>query len=274
MTRNPPGSAGRREDGEQRVVLPAGERGRDVPSADARRGRARPRWRGQPPGVEREPVRASIIAVAPAPPRRGRRDRRRGELRAERRALAGAAGGGSASGSPVAVEARRTAPRGPRRRAQVPATATTSPGARAGRGTAARPSRSPSAVTAIVSVAETVRSPPTTAQPGASRRTRRGGRRRAARARRGSRGRPAPRAARSAARPSPRRRTRFTAADFQPRSCGDDHASRKSGPCTSMSVVTTDRPSGAAMTAASSPGPMSAAGAGELREDALSTSPR
>ena len=48
---------------------------------------------------------------------------------------------------------------------------------------------------------------------------------------------------------------RLDAAAFQPRSCGVDQASRKSGPWIIMSVVTTKRPSGAATTAASSPGP-------------------
>ena len=47
---------------------------------------------------------------------------------------------------------------------------------------------------------------------------------------------------------------RFVAAAFQPRSNGVDHASRKSGPCTIRSLVTTNRPSAAATTAASSPG--------------------
>ena len=54
---------------------------------------------------------------------------------------------------------------------------------------------------------------------------------------------------------------RLDAAAFQPRSCGVDHAIRKSGPWIIMSVVTTKRPSGAAITAASSPGPSSAAAA-------------
>lgn len=48
---------------------------------------------------------------------------------------------------------------------------------------------------------------------------------------------------------------RFVAAAFQPTSVGEDHAHRKSGPCTIMSVVTTKRPSGAVTTAQSSPGP-------------------
>ena len=58
---------------------------------------------------------------------------------------------------------------------------------------------------------------------------------------------------------------RFVAAAFQPRSNGVDQASRKSGPCTSRSVVTTNRPSAAATTAASSPAPRSAASPGASR---------
>ena len=48
---------------------------------------------------------------------------------------------------------------------------------------------------------------------------------------------------------------RFDAAAFQPNSSGVDQAIRKSGPWIIMSVVTTNRPSAAATTAASSPGP-------------------
>ena len=59
---------------------------------------------------------------------------------------------------------RGPAPRCPR----SPATATTSPARAPLRSTGARPSSEPRAVTAIVSVSETVRSPPSTAHPGAS----------------------------------------------------------------------------------------------------------
>ena len=69
---------------------------------------------------------------------------------------------------------------------------------------------------------------------------------------RASRARPA---ARSVGRPSPRCRRGSPRPPSSPRSNPLDHASRKSGPCTSVSVVATTRPSGAASTAASSPGP-------------------
>ncbi|AMM21286.1 hypothetical protein AX769_15545 [Frondihabitans sp. PAMC 28766] len=142
-------------------------------------------------------------------------------------------------------------------RPSAPETATTSPACAPSRRTGSRPPRSPNAVTAIVKVAEADRSPPTTPHPGAisahpSRRpsaiassTDTGVSGGTARAITSAVGR-APIAATS---------DRFEAAAFQPMSCGVDHASRKSGPCTMRSVVTTNRPSGAATTAASSPGP-------------------
>ena len=48
---------------------------------------------------------------------------------------------------------------------------------------------------------------------------------------------------------------RLVAAALIPNWCGVDHSKRKSGPCTIMSVVMTKRPSGALITALSSPGP-------------------
>ena len=60
-------------------------------------------------------------------------------------------------------------PRPRPREPSSPATATTSPTRAPLRSTGARPSSEPSAVTAIVSVSETVRSPPSTAHPGRER---------------------------------------------------------------------------------------------------------
>ena len=109
------------------------------------------------------------------------------------------------------------------------------------RSTASRPSRSPNAVTAMTRVADTLRSPPTTPHPGAS----------SAHASRSPSARPSSRdtgvsggaatATTSAVARAPiaAMSDRFVAAAFQPRSCGVDQASRKSGPCTMVSVVTT-----------------------------------
>ncbi len=50
---------------------------------------------------------------------------------------------------------------------------------------------------------------------------------------------------------------RFAATTLRPTCCGVDQSGRQCTPSTALSVQTTTRPSGAATTAASSPGPSS-----------------
>ena len=210
--------------------------------AATHRAPVRPRRPSSPSHPRRAATRAERAAAATGaaahrdrPPRPGSASRRR-----------------SRWGCPRHPGIDRTAALSPRpAEPSSPATATTSPGRAPLRSTGSRPSRTPSAVTAIVRVSETVRSPPSTAQPGAS--ASHAARRPSAmpstndsrvssgiaRATSSAVGR-APIAAMSA---------RLTAAAFQPRSYALDQARRKSGPCTRVSTVATTRPSGAASTA-------------------------
>ena len=115
---------------------------------------------------------------------------------------------------------------------RAPETAITSPTRAPERSTGERPSRSPKAVTAIVNVSDTERSPPTTPHPGAS----------CSQAPRKPSAMPSRKltavsagaaiATTSAVGTAPIAATseRFVAAAFQPRSWAADHASLKSGP--------------------------------------------
>ena len=180
-----------------------------------------------------------------------------------RRDAASAASGVPCESTPRSKSRRIPAPATPSR----PETATISPGRAPERSTGSRPSRSPNAVTAMVRTDDTERSPPTTPQPGDS--AAQASRKPSAIPSRSDTGEfsgaaiattnavgTAPIAATSA---------RLDAAAFQPRSTGVDQASRKSGPWIIMSVVTTNLPSGAATTAASSPAPRSWADAAGSR---------
>ena len=166
--------------------------------------------------------------------------------------------GSTGRGEPAASRNRPNRSASPRAALpSSPATAMTSPGRAPERSTGARPSSDPRAVTAIVRVSETVRSPPSTAQPGASasHAARRPSASPSTNERRVSSGIASATNSAVGRAPIAAMSARLTAADFQPRSNALDHARRKSGPCTRVSVVATTRPSGAAITAASSPGP-------------------
>ena len=210
------------------------------------------------------PSDTSIMAVAPAAAATAPSDTGGAGRSCAARSAASAAlsvPASTATGVPAASRKRSKSRPRPRPAApSSPATATTSPTRAPPRSTGAAPSSEPSAVTAIVSVSDTVRSPPSTAQPGA--RVSHAARRPSARPSTNDTG-VVPgmaRATSSAVGRAPIAATsaRLTAAAFQPRSNALDQARRKSGPCTSVSVVATTRPSGAARTAASSPGPTAA----------------
>ena len=136
-----------------------------------------------------------------------------------------------------------------------PHSATRSPGRAPARVTGARPSSEPSAVTDTTSAGAAVRSPPTSPtptvpasahSPSASPDTTSNG---------VSGGQASPTSNAVGTAPMAAMSARLAAAAFRPTCSGVDQSSRKCTPSTSTSVLATTRPSGAATTAASSPGP-------------------
>src|SRR2546421_436423 len=140
-----------------------------------------------------------------------------------------------------------------------PASATTSPGRAPSRRTGSRPPRSPSAVTEMTSTGPLDMSPPTIPAPASAASSASPSASSSAQATFRSAGaqRPTSRAVGTA--PMAATSARLAAAARCPTSAAADQSRRKCRPSTSTSVVATTRPSGAATTAASSPGPSSAA---------------
>src|SRR3954465_3618639 len=266
----------RRERGEQRVILAAGEHPGHRVDTEGRahllqrpgRFQARLHERGavevdHDPAVVRDVSGVGQEAVADVTHRRGTRIRRRRSRRIGR--------GGTTVPRHSGQRAREPAPqhRPPARRPPAPppppaprgrpAGATTSPARAPDRSTGARPPRSPRAVTdrttAALSGAEATRSPPTTAAPSGAHSAARPAATPSSQLVWVSEGHASPTSSAVAVPPIAAMAARFAAAALWPRSSADDQSRRKCRPSTRTSVLATTRPSEVPSTAASSPGP-------------------
>ena len=136
-----------------------------------------------------------------------------------------------------------------------PASATTSPGRAPDRVTGGRPWSDPSAVIASVSVADVTTSPPTRPAPTTAASAQSPSASPVIVSTGGVGGAASPTSSAVGTAPIAAMSARLAAAALRPTCSGVDQSNRKCTPATSTSVVATTRPSDAATTAASSPGP-------------------
>ena len=154
-----------------------------------------------------------------------------------------------------------------------PVTATTSPGCAPPRVTGSWPRRSPSAVIDTMIVSPRTTSPPTTAAPATWHSSRRPSISSVGQVTGSSAGTTRPSSSAVGTAPIAAMSARFCAAALRPTSYAVDQSRRKCRPSRRMSVLATTLRSGAATTAASSPGPTRTAGVVVSREVSSLMSP-